>query len=151
MQEIFSCVKNALRNKRLIDYKRGILMSMFLFSVPGMGTIYRVQVPNIEGDVGVSEDQRVSWVTANLKEAWWACITKQSPLTRIVIGWKMNINELKLSILSALAIVFVAYRLDLMVGSEFIRNAGLMGIHIPGVIKKAINALAKTTEDSPGI
>ncbi len=63
----------------------------------------------------------------------------------------MNINELKLSILSALAIVFVAYRLDLMVGSEFIRNAGLMGIHIPGVIKKAINALAKTTEDSPGI
>jgi hypothetical protein len=27
------------------------------FGVPGMGTIYRVKVPNTEGDVGVSQEQ----------------------------------------------------------------------------------------------
>ena len=26
-------------------------------SVPGMGAVYRVQVPNAEGDVGVSQEQ----------------------------------------------------------------------------------------------
>lgn len=62
-----------------------------------------------------------------------------------------------------LFIVLVAYRLELMVGSEFIRNAviiayivnetisiienaGLMGIKIPQALQKGIDILAQKTE-----
>ena len=62
-----------------------------------------------------------------------------------------------------LFIVLVAYRLELMVGSEFIRNAviiayivnetisiienaGLMGIKIPQALQKCIDILAQKTE-----
>lgn len=65
----------------------------------------------------------------------------------------------------ALLFVLVAYRLDLVIGTTYIRdavviaficnelislteNAGLMGVPLPGIISKAIDVLQKKTENS---
>lgn len=74
------------------------------------------------------------------------------------VGWKGLVKKGVM-----LLIVLVAYRLDLLVGSSYIKdlvvisfvvnetlsiieNAGLMGIPIPTVISKAIDLLQKKTE-----
>lgn len=41
----------------LLDKGVPNLIWVLFYCVPGMGTIYRVKVPNAEGDVGVSQEQ----------------------------------------------------------------------------------------------
>lgn len=67
----------------------------------------------------------------------------------------------------ALVFVLVAYRLDLVIGTNYIRdavviafianeaislteNAGLMGVKLPPVIRKAIDILQKNEEEAEG-
>ena len=74
------------------------------------------------------------------------------------IGWKGLARKCM-----TLLFVLIAYRLDLMIGTDYIRdaviigfcanelisiveNAGLMGIPLPGVIKKAIHILSEKEE-----
>lgn len=92
-----------------------------------------------------------------------AAVFKQSKKTESgalssAVGWKGLVKKGVM-----LLIVLVAYRLDLLVGSSYIKdlvvisfvvnetlsiieNAGLMGIPIPTVISKAIDLLQKKTE-----
>lgn len=94
-----------------------------------------------------------------------AAVFKRSPKSetgslKSLAGWKGLCRKGM-----TLLIVMVAYRLDLMIGVDYIRdtavigfavnelisiteNAGLMGVPLPKVIKKAIDVLNERSEDN---
>ena len=96
-----------------------------------------------------------------------AGIFKRSPKTNTGAlesraGWKGLFRKIM-----TLALVLVAYRLDLIAGTNYIRdaviiafitnetisiveNAGLMGLPVPSVIKNAIEVLKQKGDDSNG-